>query len=88
MFSSRKIDQLRAMYILFNKVPTAVQHIINKFNPFIEAEGRKIVNDEGLIKDPVKFTEKLLELKDEMDKMIESAFNDDMKFQKARDDSF
>ena len=51
-------------------------------------EGKKIINNEDLRKDPIKFTTKLLELKAEMDQMISQAFNNDMRFQKARDVAF
>jgi len=49
-------------------------------NPYIEDRGSKIVKDETLLKDPIEFTKKLLELKKEMDNMIENSFNNDMKF--------
>lgn len=40
-------------------------------NPYIEERGQKIVKDEANLKEPLKFTQKLLELKKEMDDMIE-----------------
>jgi hypothetical protein len=49
-------------------------------NPYIVERGEKIVQDDGLLKEPVEFTKKLLELKAEMDFMVEKAFNNDMKF--------
>lgn len=57
-------------------------------NPFIMVEGGKIVNNEENRKEPLKFTQKLLEFKQQMDVLIEAAFNNDMKFQKSRDTSF
>ena len=44
--------------------------------------------DEALLKDAVEFTSKLLAFKSEMDTMVERAFLNDIKFQKARDVSF
>lgn len=43
-------------------------------NPYIESRGNKIVTDEALLKDPIEFTRKLLELKQEMDEMVEKSF--------------
>lgn len=43
-------------------------------SPYIEERGRKIVEDENLLKDPIEFTKKLLELKSEMDNMVEKSF--------------
>lgn len=43
-------------------------------SPYIEERGKKIVEDEALLKDPIEFTKKLLELKQEMDNMVENSF--------------
>ena len=57
-------------------------------SPYIEGRGEKIILDEQLLKDPIEFTKKLLELKFEMDTMVEGSFLNDLKFQKSRDTSF
>ena len=88
MFDNRKIDQLKLMYDVFLRVETTLKYVIQKMDPFIMQEGKKIINNEDLRKDPIKFTTKLLELKAEMDQMISQAFNNDMRFQKARDVAF
>jgi hypothetical protein len=46
------------------------------------------VSDEENLSNPIEFTKKLLELKAEMDKMLDESFKNDMKFQKGRDTSF
>lgn len=48
--------------------------------PYIESRGEKIVKDEELLQKPIEFTQKLLDLKFEMDKMLEESFKNDMKF--------
>jgi len=57
-------------------------------NPYIQKRGEKIVQDEALLTNPVDFSKKLLELKAEMDHMVQQSFDNDMKFQKGRDSSF
>lgn len=42
--------------------------------PYIEGRGEKIVTDEALLKDPIEFTSKLLNLKKEMDDMVQFSF--------------
>jgi len=42
--------------------------------PYIEGRGEKIVMDEALLKDPIEFTKQLLNLKAEMDEMVEKSF--------------
>jgi len=56
--------------------------------PYIIAEGEKIVLNAELQKKPLELVQKLLDFKDEMDELIEGSFSNDMRFQKARDQSF
>ena len=43
MFDQRKITQLKNMYEVFSRVDTTLKYIIDKMNPFIMNEGRKII---------------------------------------------
>jgi hypothetical protein len=88
MFQHSKLDELALMYRIFRRVESTLKHIIQKMNPYIETRGRKIVEDKELEKDPIEFTKKLLDLKQEMDNMVENSFQNDIKFQKNRDTSF
>jgi hypothetical protein len=88
MFTENKVEQLSMMYSVFNRTSSTLVHIINKMNPYILQEGGKIVSNEENLKDPLKFTVKILEFKSAIDDLIEKAFNNDMRFQKARDLSF
>ena len=76
------------MYEVFSRVETTLKYIIDKMTPFIMTEGRKIIKNEENQKDPNKFTIRLLEFKKEVDEIIENAFKNDMRFQKARDMAF
>ena len=76
------------MYEVFSRVETTLKYIIDKMTPFIMSEGRKIIKNEDNQKDPNKFTLRLLEFKAEVDQIIETAFKNDMRFQKARDMAF
>ena len=76
------------MYQCFRRDEDSLKHIINKMNPYIQKRGEKIVQDEALLTSPVEFSKKLLELKAEMDHMVQQSFDNDMKFQKGRDSSF
>lgn len=67
---------------------TCQKETISNFGDYIIQKANKIAFDENLLKDPVKFTKKLLKLKAEMDDMVESCFKNDLRFQKKRDNSF
>jgi len=68
------------MYNVYSRVEKTLKFIINKMNPYIMQEGSKIVNNEENRKDPLTFTQLLLDFKASMDKLIESAFQNDIKF--------
>lgn len=80
MFNEGKTEQLTLMYKVYSRVEKTLKFIINKMNPYIMQEGSKIVNNEENRKDPLEFTSKLLAFKEQMDKLIEEAFNNDMRF--------
>lgn len=76
------------MYKIFKRDPETLTRIIHKMIPYIEGRGEKIVKDENYLREPIEFTSKLLDLKREMDRLVEESFLNDMKFQKGRDTSF
>lgn len=88
MFTHSRLDELALLYKIFKRDPQTLTLVIKKMIPYIEQRGEKIVKDEQLLLQPVEFTKKLLDLKAEMDRMLEESFKNDMKFQKGRDTSF
>ena len=80
MFQHKKLDELALMFRLFKRVESTLKFIIQKMAPYIEDRGEKIVKDEELLKDPIQFTQKLLDLKAEMDIMVEQSFQNDIRF--------
>ena len=51
------------MYKVFSRVESTLKYVIDKMNPYIEEKGKLIVQNEENKKDPIKFTQKLLEFK-------------------------
>ena len=78
MFQQSKLDQLAIMYRCFKRDSSSLKHITNKMKPYIVARGESIVKDEGLLKSPVLFSQKLLDLKAEMDTMVSVSFSNDV----------
>ncbi len=85
MFNEKKIDQLRIMYNIFSRVESTLEYIIEIMNQYIMQEEAKITSNLEILNDPLLLTQKILDLKDEIDNIIASSFQNDMKFQKARD---
>ena len=88
MLKNKKLEELTKMYTLYSRVDTTLKYILLEMGPYIESRGMVIIEDEELLKDPVKFTEKLLELKKEMDEIVYDCFNNDPKFNQTRDRAF
>ena len=80
MFDERKPDELKLMFEVFLRVEHTLTHIIKKMEPFIIAEGEKIVLNEELRKKPLELVQKLLALKNEVDDLIAGSFQNDMRF--------
>lgn len=80
MFQHARLEELNLMYNIFKRDPNTLVLIIQKMNPYIEMRGKTIVQDENLLKDPIDFTKKLLELKQEMDDMLKQSFDNSMQF--------
>lgn len=88
MFDDRKGHELKLIYDVFYRVEETLKYIIQKMDPFIVKEGEKIVLSADLQKKPLEMVRKMLALKSEIDEMISNSFQNDMRFQKARDQSF
>ena len=56
--------------------------------PFIIDTGNKIVQSEECLKDPILFTQKLLQFKAQVDELVLYSFDNNIAFQKARDAAF
>lgn len=63
MFLHKKLEELGLMFRVFKRAESTLKFILSKMSPYIEGRGEKIVTDETLLKDPIEFTKKLLELK-------------------------
>ena len=89
MFETRKVAELELMYNIFQQVEGGATDIILEYmTTYIEAEGKKIITKPENIKDPIKFTEDLLKLKEDMDNLIISSFGNDIQFQKKENETF
>ena len=73
------------MYNIFSRVESTLKYIIETMDQYIMQEGAKITKNLEILKDPLLFTQKILDLKDEIDNIIASSFQNDMKFKDARD---
>jgi cullin 1 len=88
MFQKKALQELALMFRIFKRDENTFKLIIAQMCPYIESRGTQLTSDETLLKDPIGFTVKLLELKAEMDLMIDESFQKQLPFQLGRDRSF
>ena len=88
MIENGRSDELKLLYKCFSREESNLSRVIHCLNDYIEQHGGKIISDEALLKEPCEFTQKLLDFKHDVDTLISYAFNNNIKFEKGRDNSF
>ena len=88
MMKHNQKDDLKKMYELFKRVPECIDIMANQFQPYAYGIGKEIVKSEENKKDPNLLSSKVLELKSELDMLIEYSFAKDPKFQNALNSAF
>ncbi len=88
MFKDKRQEELRKLYQLLSRRKVTLPNIYEKMKPYIEGRGKAVIGDKDVLKDPVLFVNKLLELKKEMDAMVAEAFANDPAFMQTRDRAF
>ena len=88
MLKNKRNDEIKKAYELLSKIEECKDKIIVKFEPYINERGEELYKNKDLIKDPLKFIPELIKLKQEIDNLVQFAFNNDMKFQDKKDHAF
>ena len=88
MFKDKRVAELKKLFQLLSKRPPTLPFVFDKLKPYIENRGKTIVDDKEVLKDPILFITKLIELKKEMDTLVEEAFNNHPSFMQTRDRAF
>jgi hypothetical protein len=88
MLKDKRTEELKAMAKLFARRPETIPHIIAKLGPYIHERGTMLKDDETTSKDPVVYMAKLVDLKEEIDRLVEEAFNNGDQYCKVRDGTF
>ncbi|KAM1824396.1 hypothetical protein ACFX13_023988 [Malus domestica] len=88
MLVDDKYNDLGRMYRLFRMVHNELVTVQDFMTAYIRDTGMQLVSDPEILRDPVDFVQRLLDLKDKYDKFISLAFNNDKTFQNAFNSSF
>eukprot|EP00474_Spongospora_subterranea_P009663 CRZ10121.1 hypothetical protein [Spongospora subterranea] len=88
MFEQYQIADLRRMYSLFKRVPSALGFISDCMKVVVRNAGVQAVHDQDNKKDPHKFVQSCLDLRSKFFTIVQNAFDDDRTFAKCLKDAF
>ncbi|PWZ44518.1 Cullin-3A [Zea mays] len=88
MLVEDRYEDLTRMYALFNHVPDGLTAIRSVMMSHIKDTGKSLVTDPERLKDPVDFVQRLLNMKDKYDNVINVSFSNDKSFLNALNSSF
>ena len=88
MLETKKDDQLTNIYKLFKLLPRSLTEITEKFDPYIRSRGKALYENKELSKDPKKFIPELINLKKEMDNLVQECFENNADFQDVKNKAF
>eukprot|EP00746_Dinoflagellata_sp_MGD_P067039 gnl/MRDRNA2_/MRDRNA2_27693_c0_seq1.p1 gnl/MRDRNA2_/MRDRNA2_27693_c0~~gnl/MRDRNA2_/MRDRNA2_27693_c0_seq1.p1 ORF type:complete len:782 (-),score=151.63 gnl/MRDRNA2_/MRDRNA2_27693_c0_seq1:146-2437(-) len=84
MFKDKRYSEVALMFRLFQREPAMLPYMTDILEPYMVQRCETIVNDQALIDEPHAYVEQVLALKNEMDEMVSTCFDNEAIFQKAR----
>uniref|UniRef100_A0A0G4IB85 Cullin family profile domain-containing protein n=1 Tax=Chromera velia CCMP2878 TaxID=1169474 RepID=A0A0G4IB85_9ALVE len=84
MFENKQLDNLSLMFVLFKKEPETLENITAVMKPYMMSRVDAIVSDKQKQDNPDDYVEGLLDLKTELDGMVQRCFPSESIFEKAR----
>jgi len=88
MFKNDNKEHLSNVYKVYSRIPETFLFIKAHMKPYLITMGQSVTNDQELMKNSIQYTEKLLEVKTKADILVKESFQNDIEFQKCRDESF
>ena len=85
MLKNFKLNELKLLYSVLRKDENQFVHIKDKFHQYFETEGLALIVDKALQEDAIEFTKRVLQLKEKMDTIVEDSFDNNVYFQRIRD---
>ena len=88
MFRNNKTEDLARLYRLFRRVPETLKHVETSMRKYIVEVGTSYVKDQEEDKDPVKFIDTVLNMRDKYANIVSFSFNGDKLLEKCMKESF
>ena len=88
MLVGDRVEDLRLVYKLFRRVPNGLKFVKEMVFEHVSAEGKSLVTDPETAKEPGRYVEGLLRMKDKYGGIVDAAFDGDRQFINALHLSF
>lgn len=89
MLRDNQIDQLKALYALFGRVPSNHELLRTKLKSYVKDIGQRIIEDQENLKESSStFVTKILDLKSKFDNIVLACFNNETRMLKVLKESF
>ena len=88
MFTNKKKEKLKNTYELLSFNPESLKVIDDAFYSYIRKSGEEIYRNKEISKEPIKFVTQLMDLKKEMDNLVEDCFENNPQFQDTKNKAF
>ena len=83
IFEKTEKKELKLLLRLFSRGERRITLLCEEMSRYVEHRGHLTLKNEELFKDPVNFTITLLEFKEEMERMVEELFDNELSFFRA-----
>lgn len=88
MFNNNKKSELLDAFKLFSKLPSSLDHLIKSLSLYIKNKGSELAQNTEVNKDPEKFIIKLIEMKKDIDSLVEVCFESHVRFIDGKNKAF
>ena len=85
MFQTQKKDELSELFQLFTFYPPSLELIQKRFRVYINKKIRPLSNDKELAKKPIRLIPSLINLKKEIDEIVDFCFENNADFQNLKE---
>ena len=88
LLNENKQKDLSNFYSLLNRVPSTLELLREFVHEYVKKHGFKAIADQEVVKDPINFVQKVLEIKIKFNDLLTNSFNSDKKLMKRINDAF
>ncbi len=88
LIAQNRTEELRILTKLLSRKPDTYKFVTEKLSAYVKARGKAIEEDKKIVEDPIEYIKKVIELKKEMDTLMNEGFEGRQQFAHTNDKAF